>query len=94
MEMYSHLGMRGGSSPNAQDNYILRGLFVPRVSPAGAQEIATAFDTSSPMSEPVAAPAPAPSFRVPPSADLSPSDRDEWQVGVGFQYVHFGAFTV
>jgi hypothetical protein len=49
---------------------------------ASAQDSPAAFDVASPASE--AAPAPAP---APPS--LLPSDRDPWQVGLGFEYLHF-----
>jgi|HubBroStandDraft_2_1064218.scaffolds.fasta_scaffold91237_2 hypothetical protein len=46
---------------------------------ASAQDSTAAFDASSAESLP-AAPAP---------ASLIPADRDPWQIGVGFQYLHF-----
>jgi hypothetical protein len=52
---------------------------------ASAQDSAAAFDVASPASE--ASPAPAP-----PS--LLPSDRDPWQVGLGFEYLHFNVLGV
>src|ERR1700739_3226987 len=61
--------------------------------PAPVQEIAPAFDTSTPASEPAAAPAPVPA-PIPAPVDITPSDRDEWQLGVGFQYQHFHVFNL
>ena len=52
---------------------------------ASAQDSPAAFDVASPASE--AAPAPAP-----PS--LLPSDREPWQVGLGFEYLHFNVLNV
>ncbi|HWF13201.1 MAG TPA: hypothetical protein VG272_05660 [Candidatus Acidoferrales bacterium] len=52
---------------------------------ASAQDSPAAFDTASPASEAVPAPAPAP---------LLPSDRDPWQVGLGFQYLQFNVLGV
>jgi hypothetical protein len=52
---------------------------------ASAQDSPAAFEMASPASE--AAPAPAP-----PS--LLPSDRDPWQVGLGFEYLHFNVLGV
>lgn len=72
---------------------IFCGAFLCLSLPAAAQEIATAFDTSSPASEPAAAPAPAPA-PIPAPVDLSPSDREEWQLGVGFEYAHFGVYNL
>jgi hypothetical protein len=48
---------------------------------AAAQDSAVGFDASSPASETAAAP-----------ANLSPSDRDPWQLGAGFQYQHFNVY--
>jgi hypothetical protein len=45
---------------------------------ASAQDSPAAFDTASPESEPAPAP-----------ASLLPADRDPWQLGLGFQYLHF-----
>lgn len=72
---------------------IFCGAFLCMSLPAAAQEIATAFDTSSPASESAAAPAPAPD-PIPAPVDFTPSDRDEWQLGVGFQYQHFHVFNL
>src|ERR1700694_3426510 len=47
---------------------------------AAAQDSTAAFDASSTVAEPAA----------PPS--LSPSGRDAWQLGAGFQYQHFRVF--
>lgn len=47
---------------------------------AAAQESVAAFDAASPAAEP-AAPA--------PSTQLTPSDREPWQAGLGFQYQHY-----
>jgi opacity protein-like surface antigen len=47
---------------------------------AAAQESVAAFDAASPAAEP-AAPA--------PSNQLTPSDREPWQAGLGFQYQHY-----
>ncbi|HET6145303.1 MAG TPA: hypothetical protein VFE02_17480 [Candidatus Acidoferrales bacterium] len=52
---------------------------------ASAQDSPAAFEIASPASE--AAPVPAP-----PS--LLPSDRDPWQVGLGFEYLHFNVLRV
>lgn len=75
--------------------------------PVAAQEIATAFDTGSPLNDPAAAPAaepapvpepalapnPAPAaVPAPAPVHFEPSDREEWQLGLGFQYSHFAAF--
>jgi hypothetical protein len=46
---------------------------------ASAQDSTAAFDASTTASEP-AAPAP---------ASLIPADREPWQIGIGFQYLHF-----
>jgi hypothetical protein len=43
---------------------------------ASAQDSTAAFDASSPASEPAA------------PASLIPADREPWQMGVGFQYLH------
>ncbi len=86
---------------------IFCGAFLCLSLPAAAQEIATAFDTSSPLNDPAAAPAAQPASvpvavlapdadpaAAPAAApiDFDPSDRDKWQLGVGFQYSHFGVF--
>jgi opacity protein-like surface antigen len=47
---------------------------------ASAQDSTVAYDASSTAAEPAA----------PPS--MSPSNRDAWQLGAGFQYQHFGVF--
>ena len=44
---------------------------------ASAQDSTAAFDASSPASDPAA------------PASLLPADREPWQLGVGFQYLHF-----
>ncbi len=49
---------------------------------ASAQDSPAAFDAASPASEPAA------------PASLIPSDRDPWQLGVGFQYLHFNVLGV
>jgi hypothetical protein len=84
---------------------IFCGAFLCLSLPAAAQEIATAFDTSSPTSELATVPASAPEAVAAPAPDpapaaaptpapvhFEPSDREEWQVAVGFQYEHFGVF--
>jgi hypothetical protein len=50
---------------------------------ASAQDAPAAFDTASPAAEPAPAP---------PS--LIPADRDPWQVGLGFDYLHFNVLGV
>lgn len=45
---------------------------------ASAQDSTVAFDASNSGSEP------------PVPASLIPEDREPWQIGVGFQYLHFG----
>jgi hypothetical protein len=47
---------------------------------ASAQDSTAAFDSSMSASEPAA------------PASLLPADREPWQLGVGFQYLHFRAF--
>jgi hypothetical protein len=69
------------------------GAFLCLSLPAAAQEIATAFDTGNPASEPAAEAAPAPD-PIPVPANFTPSDRDQWQLGVGFQYQHFNVFNL
>jgi hypothetical protein len=59
---------------------ILCGAFLCLSLTAAAQDSTAAFDTSSTAGEPAAPPA------------MSPSDRDAWQVGVGFKYQHFAPF--
>jgi len=44
---------------------------------ASAQDATAGFDAASPASEPAA------------PASLIPADRDPWQLGVGFQYLHY-----
>jgi hypothetical protein len=44
---------------------------------ASAQDSTAGFDAASPASEPAA------------PASLIPADRDPWQLGVGFQYLHY-----
>ena len=44
---------------------------------ASAQDSTAAFDASSPAAEPAA------------PASLIPADREPWQLGVGFEYLHF-----
>src|SRR5258708_35725052 len=44
---------------------------------ASAQDSSAAFDTTNSASEPAA------------PASLIPADREPWQLGVGFQYLHF-----
>jgi hypothetical protein len=50
---------------------------------ASAQDSPASFDTASPAADP----APVPS-------SLLPSDRDPWQVGLGFDYLHFNVLGV
>jgi hypothetical protein len=50
---------------------------------ASAQDSPAAFDTASPASEPAPAP-----------ASLMPADRDPWQIGMGFEYLHFNVLGV
>jgi hypothetical protein len=57
---------------------ILCGALLCLSLPAAAQEATAAFDASSPASEPAA------------PASLTPPDRESWQLGLGFQYQHFG----
>jgi hypothetical protein len=58
--------------------FVLCGAFLCLSLTAAAQESTAAFDAGGPASEP-AAPAP-----------LTPPDREAWQLGIGFQYQHFG----
>src|SRR5579862_2446949 len=90
---------------------IFCGAFLCLSLPAAAQEIATAFDTSSPLNDPAAAPAAEPAVEpapvpvavvapdptpeaapAPAPIHFDPSDREKWQLGVGFQYSHFAVF--
>jgi hypothetical protein len=50
---------------------------------ASAQDSTAAFDASTTAAEPAAEPA------APAPASLIPADRDPWQIGIGFQYLHF-----
>jgi len=50
---------------------------------ASAQDSPAAFDSASPASEPAAAP-----------ASLLSMDRDPWQIGAGFQYLHFNVLGI
>lgn len=56
---------------------VLCGAFLCLSLTAAAQESTAAFDASSPAGEPAA------------PAALYPSDREPWQLGIGFQYQHF-----
>jgi opacity protein-like surface antigen len=59
---------------------ILCGAFLCLSLSAAAQDSTAAFDASSTAGEPAA------------PASFSPSRRDAWQLGAGFQYQHFGVF--
>ena len=59
---------------------ILCGAILCLSLPAAAQETTAAFDAGSTAAEPAA------------PQSMSPSERDAWQVGAGFQYQHFGVF--
>ena len=58
--------------------FVLCGAFLCLSLTAAAQESAPAFDPGSPAAEPAA------------PASLTPPDREAWQLGIGFQYQHFG----
>ncbi len=65
---------------------ILCGIFLCFSLTAAANDTDGTPDAGSTVSEP-AAPSPAP-------VHFSPSDRDTWQLGAGFQYDHFSAYKL
>src|ERR1035437_6240213 len=75
-EVQSHLGMRGGSS-KMHKLLLLCGAVLCLSLTAVAQDAPAALDASSPASEPAT------------PAALKPSDREPWQVGIGYQYQHY-----
>ena len=60
---------------------LICGVFLCLSLPAIAQDSVAELDASSPASEPAAVP-----------VHFSPSDREKWQLAVGFQYSHFNVF--